>query len=243
MHKGLGAFAMRVALSLIAGVACTGRAQSLTGTAAAMRWVDQGKQNFQAYPLTAAAAVLESCVQDPQSGFDCAYHAARAYLYLSYVLDLAGHRDQARAFLGPGIRWAKEAVVKQPGSARAHGLLANLYGREILLGHAFTALRYGPMAADETDKAVALAPKDPEVLDTEAFRCLYAPALFGGNALKAQAYLEQSLQIKDSDFTRYFLALALQKRGLKDQARAQLLKAKVMNPNNALVNVELVKMR
>lgn len=207
----------------------------------ATQWVDDGKRSLQAAPLSAAAAVLGSCVQDPALGFDCAYQAARAELYLSYVLELSGSKGQAGACLGPATAWASQAAALRPASARAHSLLAEVYGRRALLGDAFAALRYGPLNGTETDKAVHLAPTDPEVLQAQGLRYLYAPALFGGNAAKAQACFEASLKSGDSDLTRYFLALALRKRGDAAGARRELLLARGMNPSNGLVNAALAR--
>jgi tetratricopeptide (TPR) repeat protein len=213
--------------------------ESVSATAQATRWVDEGLRSFQAAPLSAAAAVLVPCAEDPAMGFDCAYQAARAYLYLSYVLELAGRKAQARDCLGPATRWAKAAAIGSPASALAHSLLAQVYGRRILLGNAFTAMRYGPLNGAETAAAVRLAPEDPQVLETQGLRYLYAPALFGGNAGKAQACFERSLKAEDSDLTRYFLALALMKRGENVKAHEELLKARGMNPANGLVNAAL----
>jgi tetratricopeptide (TPR) repeat protein len=205
----------------------------------ATAWVEEGKRSFQATPLMAAAAVLTAGAKDPDAGFDCSYQAARAYLYLSYVLELAGHKSQARDCLDPAMRWARTAVALRPSSAGAHCVLAEVYGRRVLLGDAFTALRYGPLNGSETAAAVRLAPDDPQVLEAQGLRFLYAPALFGGNPALAQRHFEDSLKRADSDYVRYFLALALAKEGKATDAHQALLQAHAMNPSNALVNTAL----
>lgn len=222
-------------------LASSGTAVALSGPtmADAAQWVDEGKRSFQAAPLTAAAAVLTACAGDPAAGFDCSYQAARAYLYLSYVYELAGHKAQARACLDPATQWAREAVARRPSSAGAHCVLAEVYGRRILLGDGFTALRYGPLNGSETAAAVRLAPEDPQVLEAQGLRFLYAPALFGGDPMKAQRCFEASLARADSDYVRYFLSLALAKGGHAASARLALLRAHGMNPGNGLVNAAL----
>lgn len=217
----------------------TPTADSKPSMADAAHWVDEGKRSFQAAPLTSAAAVLTACAGDPATGFDCSYQAARAYLYLSYVYELAGHKSQARACLDPATRWAKEAASRRPSSAGAHCVLAEVYGRRVLLGDAFTALRFGPMNGSETAAALRLAPDDPQVLEAQGLRFLYAPALFGGDPGKAQRCFEASLARADSDYVRYFLSLALAKEGQAAAARLALLKAHGMNPSNGLVNAAL----
>jgi tetratricopeptide (TPR) repeat protein len=184
-------------------------------------------------------AVLGACAQDPVDGFDCAFQAARAGLYLSYVLALAGRPAEARNCLDPATHWARQAAADRPDSGQAHALLAEVYGRRVLLGGPMTALRYGPLNGAETAKALSLAPGDPAVLEAQGLRCLYAPALFGGDAAKAQACFERALAQKDSELTRYFLALALRERGMPERARQELLRAHALSPHNGLVNAAL----
>lgn len=216
-------------------------AADLSVAAQAGQWVDLGLRSFQAAPLSAAAAVLVPCAEESAADFDCAYQAARAYLYLSYVFELAGQRAQAEACLGPATRWAAAAVARRPSAAQAHSLLADVAGRRVLLGGLFAAMRYGPLNGTEVAAAVRLDPDDPGVLQARGLRYLYAPALWGGDLGDARACFEASLKRRDSDLTRYFLALALEKSGDAAGARAELLRARAMNPADGLVRAALAK--
>jgi len=218
-------------------------AADLSGTAQeGAQWVELGLRSFQAAPLSAAAAVLVPCAEESAANFDCAYQAGRAYLYLTYVLELAGRRSQAEACLDPATRWAAAAVARRPDSALAHSLLADVAGRRILLGGLFTAMRYGPLNGSEIDAALRLAPEDPDALQAQGLRRLYAPALWGGDFKKARACFERSLKRRDSDLTRYFLALTLEKLGDRAGAQGELLRAHAMNPSNGLVNAALARL-
>jgi len=137
--------------------------------------------------------------------------------------------------LDPATRYAQAAVKLNPSSGPAHGLLADIYGRRILLGNAFTAMHYGPLNDKETAVAIKLAPEDPEVLAALGRRYLFAPSLFGGDPGKAAACFSRALRSGDSDLTLYFLALAQEKLGQDQEAHASLLHALSVNPGNLLV--------
>lgn len=211
------------------------------GFGAAQQSLEQGRRDFQGAALTRAAAAFEACAADSTLGFDCSMGAARAYLYLTYVRELAGDKSGAKACLDPATHWAQAALKLEPQAARGHSLLADIYGRRILLGNAFTGMRYGPLSAQEVDAAVRLAPADPEVLAALGRRYLYAPALFGGDPTKARDCFVRSLQSGSSDLLLYFLALAQKKLGLSKDAQESLKQALVLNPGNLMVQAALAE--
>jgi tetratricopeptide (TPR) repeat protein len=148
------------------------------------------------------------------------YNLARVQ---SYLLDVYGMRRDKKVqgdVIDKAIDAVQRSIQLNDQFADAHSLLADLYGRKILLGNAmFAGPKFGPKIKTENAKAMALDEKNPRVWASLGRQFLLAPKMFGGDVPKAIESFQKSLAIDSAqDETWVWLAKAFQKQGEKTKS-------------------------
>jgi tetratricopeptide (TPR) repeat protein len=109
--------------------------------------------------------------------------------------------EQGRASLARGdtdgaIQVLEKAVAQYPNSAEAHFRLFTAYGSKVQQVGLLGAMKFGPKAMAEGEKAVALDPKHGEARLGLVQAYMLAPGMMGGSADKA---LENAKELKAID--------------------------------------------
>lgn len=82
--------------------------------------------------------------------------------------------------------------------ARAHAMLGAVYGFKIGLDP-YKAVVFGTRSFDENNRALELAPNDPQVWMEKANIELYKPSIFGDNSLEAMKMYQKSVELYEQD--------------------------------------------
>ncbi len=127
----------------------------------------------------------------------------------------------ARVLLEQGVALAERAVAADATDARAHfALFCNLGRRLQTTGRIFTHPFEVMRALRALDRAVELAPEDPDVATAKGVLLLNLPQLFGGDAVRGEEWLRHALQVDPHHcVARWYLGDALARRGVEDEAR------------------------
>jgi tetratricopeptide (TPR) repeat protein len=103
-------------------------------------------------------------------------------------------------------------------------ILGGAQGLKASRGSLFDKLRYGPQVRSTLERALAVAPRNPNALYAVGRYYFEAPAAIGGNQAKAITYFEQTVAIDPYVFPpQAWLIRALRKTGKAERA-ADLLK-------------------
>lgn len=187
--------------------------------------------------LTALKVQLEQ--QIAQNGSDAALFLdlARVESYLLDVYEMRKDKKPEVALIDKAIEAAQRSISLNDKSADTHSLLADLYGRRIILGNGmFAGPKFGPKVKEENAKAMALDDKNPRVWASLGRQYLMAPKMFGGDVAKAVESFQKSLEIDNAqDETWVWLAKAFQKQGDKSKAHDAIQHALSLSPNSPWV--------
>jgi tetratricopeptide (TPR) repeat protein len=164
------------------------------------------------------------------------YYLARVQSYRTDFYDNRQQRKQAEKALDEAIAAAQRAVGLDDKAAEFHSLLGELYGRKIGFGGFFTAMRYGPRANAETERALALDPNNPRAHACLGRKYLFSPRMFGGDIDKAVASFRKATEL-DPAFDENFvwLSIAYRKKGEPEAADRALQEALRLNPRSEFV--------
>ena len=129
----------------------------------------------------------------------------------------------------------ERSIVCNEGSADAHALLADLYGRKIGYSGMLTGMRYGPKAEAETRRALQLDANNPRIYVVLGRRQLYSPKIFGGDVDKAIESFRKSTTLDpyyDEGFV--WLAIALGRKAIQALPERRLMRHCVSTPKMSL---------
>ena len=209
----------------VAGFSAAGCAQQLAAAKAA---VEEGRTTLDVGTLTDARAKLESCLAVNPRDAGCAYELARDEMYLKQAEETAHNAAAARHWLDQAVTDAARAVELSPNIADAHALVAAIDSQEI--SGMTSAMRYGPRVSAELARALALDPNNALAYSVMGRRCLYAPAMFGGDTEKAIQDFQRAVQSEpQSDENYVWLAMAYWKKGDKVRAHQAMDQALRLN--------------
>jgi len=92
------------------------------------------------------------------------YNLARVQSYLLDVYEMRRDKKAEGSAIDKAIDAVQRSIQLNDKSADAHSLLADLFGRKILLGNAmFEGPKFGPKVKEENAKAMALDAANPRV--------------------------------------------------------------------------------
>lgn len=195
---------------------------------AAMAEVDEGRTMLDVVTLADARGKLASCLAANTSEAGCAYELARSEMYLKQAEDAAHHSKAARQWLDLAVTDGERAAQLAPNAADAHAQLAAIDSQEI--SGMTSAMRYGPRVNAELARALQLDPNNTLAYSVMGRRCLYAPAMFGGDTDKAIQDFQRAVRSDPrSDENYVWLAMAYWKKGNKAQAHQAMDEALRLN--------------
>jgi tetratricopeptide (TPR) repeat protein len=198
------------------------------------RQLEEGRSTLHEPTLAEARTFFESCVRRDARSSQCYYNLALAEWYLSKAKESQKDKKAAERWLESAIENARRFVALNDRSAEAHALLADLYGSKIGFGGAFAAMRYGPKANDECQRALQLDPNNPHVYAVTGRKQLYSPKMFGGDLDKAiESFRKATTLDPRGDEAYVWLAIAYRKKG--DEAHAQAAVAEALRLNSRSV--------
>jgi tetratricopeptide (TPR) repeat protein len=193
-------------------------------------YLEEGRSVLEEPALTMARQSFEECVRIDSNNARCFYDLARTHSYLAKVEEAQNRKDAAQRWVDSAIENAKRSVGCNDQSADGHALLADLYGTKIGLGGAFTGMRYGPKANEETHRAFELDANNPLAYAAIGRKFLYAPKMFGGDVDKAIESFHKATEFDpSSDEAFVWLAIAYRKKGDAASALAAVAKALQLN--------------
>jgi cytochrome c-type biogenesis protein CcmH/NrfG len=138
----------------------------------------------------------------------------------------ADDKEKKLDVLARGIAAGQAAVAADDADARAHlALFCNLGKQLELAGLSWRALGRMRAAQAEIDRALELAPADPDVLVAKGQMLRRMPGPLGGDKVLGERLLLRALEIKpDHVEGRLYLAQAIAERG-EPEARARAYEA------------------
>ncbi len=142
-------------------------------------------------------------------------------------------RDEAE-LAAAGLVYAERAVecAKTDSEiSRAHRAMGELYSHQIT--GMVSGMRNGPKAKLHIEKALDLAPDDPECMRAIALMYLHNPPISGGDVPRAIETFSACAELApDSDIYPVLLAMAYQKAHEPAEAREAASHALELNPKN-----------
>jgi tetratricopeptide (TPR) repeat protein len=129
--------------------------------------------------------------------------------WLTHYLGFAHYRasnlargQQDQKALEMHLDEAEKALMRSIAArpiAESHALLSAVLGQKIAEGNPLTAMRLGPRADRELDKALELGLRNPRVWAIRASSVLYKPKMFGGSVVKAEEYARKAIELSTGD--------------------------------------------
>jgi hypothetical protein len=160
-----------------AGVPGAAKAQeSLTAAISdAERQLEDGRSTLNENTLIVARRSFESCTHQYVNDSRCFYDLGRTDSYMIQVKERQKDKKGLHQALDSPITNTERSIFCNEGSADAHALLADLYGRKIAYGGMLTGMRYGPKAEAETRRALQMDATNPRIYVVLGRRQLYSP--------------------------------------------------------------------
>lgn len=230
----------------VATIATTSPAQSAPGVS---RWVDSigvlldsamrsGDATHAAQAAALAERVLTVIPNDPVI---LHYRGYALYRQATLLIE-RGPEAEIRRILEEA-NTALEASANSLQWPETYALRSSVYGQLIGLSPGpITAMRYGPRADREMDRAVELGPRNPRVWLLRGIGLIFKPGLFGGGADKAERDIRKALELFPTDTAPTprpawgyaeawaWLGQALARQNRRDEARAAYHKALEIQP-------------
>ncbi len=132
----------------------------------------------------------------------------------------------------------KEIMEQNPENGEARAVLSSVYGL-VMAYSPMKGMLFGMKSSSLMDDALKLQPKSPLVQKLFGGSKLYTPEMFGGNPEKAVIAFEKSIELFEMTDTNenwlyadtfMGLAMAYNKVGKKEEAKAALEKALALEP-------------
>jgi tetratricopeptide (TPR) repeat protein len=187
--------------------------------------------------ISALAAAAEKNPKD--SGAQ--YRLALANSYLAEIAIEVRDKNLAKSAADSGIKAAERAVALNAKAAENHRVLGVLCG-QIIYANVLSGLRYGRCALEAVNKAVELAPNDPENHLARGVGNYYLPTQFGGGVDKAITDLQRATQLNAKFADAWlWLGVALRKANRNAEAHQAFQKSLALNPARVWAKQQLEK--
>jgi tetratricopeptide (TPR) repeat protein len=182
-----------------------------------------------------ARRIFEECARQDAKNARCYYDLGRTDSYIAEVRERRRDKKTAQQILDSAIVNTGRSIDLDDRFADAHALLAELYGRKIGYGGVFAAMRIGPKAGAETQRALELDPNDPRIYIVLGRRQLYSPRMFGGDIEKAiESFRKATIVDPRYDEGFVWLAIAYDKKGDSSSAKVAVDEALRLNSRNVI---------
>lgn len=222
------------------------------------RWADSARREIEtavvrgdAERLGAARTLLErALVAFP--GDPLLLHYTGYALYREATL-LQDPRERARA---RSLLEQADSALEQSAAMpmpETHALRSAVLGQLIGVSRSrLAAMRLGPHAAAQMDRALELGPENPRVWLLRGTSAIFTPKLWGGGTERAEQYLRKALALYAADHPAppmpawghadayAWLGQVYQRQGKRDAARAVYGKALEIQPENQWVRHRLL---
>lgn len=197
--------------------------------------LENGRASLDADTLMTARRIFEDCTRKNAKNARCYYDMGRTDSYIADIRERQMDKRAAQHTIDSAIESTLHSINLDAGFADSHALLAELYGRKIGYGGVFTAIRIGPKAQAETERALELDPNDPRIYIVIGRRQLYSPRMFGGDIEKAiESFRKATTLDPHCDEGFVWLAIANGKKGDSRAARAAVDEALRLNSRNVI---------
>jgi tetratricopeptide (TPR) repeat protein len=197
--------------------------------------LEDGRTNLDVDTLLTARRAFEECIRKDAKNARCYYDMARTDSYIADIRERQIEKSAALQTIDSAIDNLRRSIDLDAGFADSHALLAELYGRRIGYGGVFTAIRIGPKAQAETERALELDPNDPRIYIVIGRRQLYSPRMFGGDIDKAiESFRKATTVDPHCDEGFVWLAIANSKKGNSKAAKAAVDEALRLNSRNVI---------
>lgn len=170
------------------------------------------------------------------------YKLALANSYAAEVALELKDRKASEKYAEAGIDPIRAAVDLNSKDAEYHRLYGQLCGQVIPANPLLGAIKYGPCARDEINKALELDNKLAMAYVSRGVGNYYLPAQMGGGADIALKDLDKAIAINPKIAEAYlWKGLALRKAGRNPEARQALERALQLDPDRLWAKQELAK--
>lgn len=196
--------------------------------------LEKGRTMLEEQTLTGAGGFFEECIRMDGRNARCYFDLALTESYLVRVKDAQHDRQSAERQLEAAILNVQSSIRFNDHSADAHALLADLYGSKIGFDGGFAAMRYGPKANDEIQRAFQLDANNPRALGVIGRKYLYSPKIFGGDIDRAIDSFRKATEFDPHNDEAYvWLAIAYRKKGDTVRAQSAVREALQLNGQSA----------
>jgi tetratricopeptide (TPR) repeat protein len=170
------------------------------------------------------------------------YRLALAESYAAEVAMELRDKKKSEAYAEAGMDPAQKALADSGGNAEYHRLLGQLCGQVIPASPLMGALKYGPCARDEINKALQLNDKLALAYVSRGVGNYYLPASMGGGLDEALKDFDKALAI-DPKLSEAYLwkGVTLRKANRNADARKALEQAAQLNPVRLWTKQQLEK--
>lgn len=243
-----------LAAALLACAARTSAAQlpiaSLVDSVQAL--AERGLSANRLAPIDQAIALVERALAQTPTDSVLQHYRGFAWYRKGTVLNAMKRHKEAKAALDTAERALARAgkTLDWPENAALTGAAL---GQKIAAGGSpLTAMRLGPRANGELDRALASGPRNPRVYLIRGIGALFKPKLFGGGTDKAAAELERALAAFQTDSARaplptwgrvevyQWLGVVRTRQGRVADARAAYMRVLAADSANVLVRDSLL---
>jgi tetratricopeptide (TPR) repeat protein len=198
-----------------------------------LHWLQEGRTTLSQKTLVEARDYFSHLISKDRNNPEYFYQLARADAYRVDAYRVQHDSKNAEATVKQAISEVERAIELNDNSAKAHSLLADLYGRQISIGGFMAGPHYGPKIDAENKKALALDPKDSSVLASRGREYLMAPSMFGGDVNKAIENFREATQADPANDENFvWLSLAYRKAGNSAEAEKAVHEALRLNPES-----------
>jgi tetratricopeptide (TPR) repeat protein len=170
------------------------------------------------------------------------YQLATAYSYAAEVAIEVKDKAKAEALAESGIDAIKNALRAQDNSSEYHRLLGELCGQVLPANPMAGALKYGPCARDEINRALELDNKNALAYVSRGVGNYYLPPQLGGSLEDAIKDFDRAIALNPRlDEAYLWKGIALRKNKQLAAAREALETAWKLNPNRIWIKQQLDK--
>ena len=224
-------------LAVLYGLALFAFAQLSWGVADIRALLQKADQLEDSDRLSEALEVLKSAEQSDPENPEVLYRISNCN---AESVDFASDEKEKKAYAQTALKYAKQAVERDPSSSEAHLSLAIASGKITDFVDNRTKMEYSRVIQREAEKAIQLNPKNDlaylvlakwnfEMSDLNPILRGIAQMLYGqvpdSSQEKAIEYFKKAISIAPNRIVHHFgYAQALERMGKKEEARAEYQK-------------------
>jgi tetratricopeptide (TPR) repeat protein len=185
---------------------------------------------------------LKQAAQANSQSAAAQYQLALGYSYAAEVAIELRDKRKAQTYAESGMEAAQKAVAANGSNAEYHRVLGDLCGQVIPANPLLGAMKYGPCARDEINKAIQLDSKLALAYVSQGVGNYYLPSAMGGGIDLALKDFDKAISLNPKLAEAYvWKGVALHKGNQNAAAREALQKALQMNPGRVWAKQQLEK--